>query len=270
MTGQRITQVAPISAAMAGRRADKLRSARDALKAGRAALALQPVMDARSGRPAFHEGLIRLADGTGRLIPAAEFMPFVEADPLGREVDRIALRLGLAALCEAPGLRLSVNLSALTIGDAGWLRVLDEGIADDPTAAERLVVEITETAAIALPAATRAFLGDLRARGVSLALDDFGAGHTSLRYLREFAFDILKIDGRFVRGLARSADDRVLTAAMVGVAQHFDMLTVAECVETEDDAAACRDLGIDCLQGYLYGAPALPAAWRGAPVQAAG
>jgi EAL domain-containing protein (putative c-di-GMP-specific phosphodiesterase class I) len=101
----------------------------------------------------------------------------------------------------------------------------------------------------------------MQAQGVSFALDDFGAGMTSFRYLRQFYFDFLKIDGQFIRGIADSADNQCMTAALLGIARQFDMYAVAESVENARDAAVLAAMGVHCMQGYFFGAPTVTPPW---------
>ena len=233
-----------------------------ALREGRTALAFQPVvLAADPQRVAFHEGLIRIMDTDGRIIPAGEFINSVETNDTGRQIDCAALRHGFAALAQVPDLRLSVNMSARSIGYMTWTATLHEGLRKDPTAGERLILEITESSAIAMPDVVSAFMDELQAKGIAFALDDFGAGYTAFRYFRDFAFEVAKIDGQFIRDIARNPDNQVLTKALTAIAQHFDMLIVAESVETESDAQWLKAHGVDCLQGYLYGAPMVQPAW---------
>jgi EAL domain-containing protein (putative c-di-GMP-specific phosphodiesterase class I) len=248
----------PLDAAVAQRDADILGMVRRALDRRDVLLAFQPVVDARAtGRVAFHEGLLRVMDDTGRIIPAREFIAACERTETGRVLDCVALEAGLAALADTPSLRLSINMSARSIGYARWMRVFEAGIARDPTVAERLIIEITESSAILLPEITLAFMSDLQAKGVSFALDDFGAGYTSFRYLRDLDFDILKIAGEYCNSIAASPDNRVLCEALVGLAAHFDMFTVAEGVERMEDAEILTAIGLDCLQGHAFGTPVL-------------
>ena len=115
------------------------------------------------------------------------------------------------------------------------------------------------------------FMDRWQVRGICFALDDFGSGQTALRYFKDFFFDILKIDGQFVSGIARDPDNQALVRSMVSIAQHFDMMTVAEFVETKADADVLASLGVDCLQGYLHGAPTTRPAWKSpSDVRAAG
>ena len=98
----------------------------------------------------------------------------------GRRIDALALELGLRALSENPDLRLSINMSARSIGYPDWSETLDRGLSEDPTVAERLILEITEASAMVMPDIVSVFMDDLQIRGVSFALDDFGAGFTSI------------------------------------------------------------------------------------------
>ena len=102
---------------------------------------------------------------------------------------------------------------------------------------------------------------DLQRRGVAVALHDFGAGYTALRHFKQFFFDVLKIHDQFVRGIAGDPDNQVLVRAMVAIAEQFDMITVAEAVETYEDACTLEALGVDCLQGYFFGAPTVHPDW---------
>ncbi|ABL70117.1 MULTISPECIES: EAL domain-containing protein [Paracoccus] len=236
---------------------------RGAVSRGNAVLAYQPVVQAdRPDHAAFHEGLIRIIDETGRIVPLRDFLPLAETTELGRQIDCLSLSLGLKSLAEEPSLRLSINMSARSIGYPAWLRILREGIAADDSIAERLILEITESSAMGMPDLVGRFMQELQAQGVSFALDDFGAGYTSFRYLRDFCFDMIKIDGQFVRDIATQRDNQVLARALQSIAHHFDMFTVAESVETADDAAFLIDMGIDCLQGYYFGAPTIMPPWK--------
>lgn len=228
----------------------------EALAEGRVLLALQPVMQAkRPDRPAFHEALLRLRDRHGRLVSAGLFIGALEATPLGRQLDRTALRLALAELARRPDLRLSVNLSPCSLDDPAWRGTLAAGLAADPAAGERLILEITERAAADCPRALEAAMRALRPSGVCFAIDDFGAGATALAHLRRFRFDILKIDGQFSRRIAEDRDNQALVTAIAGLARHFEMVTVAESVERPQDAAWLTAAGLDALQGWHLGHP---------------
>jgi len=261
----------PLDAALALRDADVLSMVRRALERRDVLLALQPVVDGQdTGRVAFHEGLLRVIDDTGRVIPAREFIRACEAHETGRLLDCVALDSGLAALAESPDMRLSVNMSARSIGYAPWRRILERAEAADPTLLERLIVEITESSAILLPEVTQSFMAELQLKGVAFAIDDFGQGYTSFRYLRDLDFDILKVAAEFAGDVADDPDNRVLYEALISIARHFDMLIVAEGVERPADAELLAALGADCLQGYLFGAPALRPGAAGRAAREAG
>lgn len=258
--------LSPLSYAIAQRDRETLAMVQKAIERRDVVLAFQPIVQAaRQDTPAFYEGLIRLLDDHGRIIPAKDFIETVEATELGRKIDVLALDLGLRALAEAPSLRLAINMSARSIGYPMWMKTLNKGLAVDETVAERLILEITESSAMAVPELVSVFMEDLQSRGVTFALDDFGAGYTSFRYLREFYFDIIKIDGQFIKGIADSPDNQVLTKALLSISQHFDMFTVAESVENARDAEFLTSLGVDCMQGYHFGAPSIQPPWKTPP-----
>ena len=258
----------PLNHAVMQRDAATLEMVREAVAHRQTLLAFQPVMLASDPtNVAFHEGLIRLLDPTGRVIPAKDFMPAIEDTDTGRQVDVLALRLGLNALHHHPGLRLSINMSARSIGFSDWMKTLRKGLMRDATVGERLILEITESSAMLVPELVTGFMAQMRRQGISFALDDFGAGYTSFRYLRDFLFDVLKIDGQFIRGVATDPDNQVLTSALIAIARQMDMMTIAEQVECADDAAWLEQAGIDCLQGYYYAAPTVHPPW--APSQMA-
>jgi EAL domain-containing protein (putative c-di-GMP-specific phosphodiesterase class I) len=235
---------------------------REALQRRRVMLAFQPVVSAADpGRIAFHEGLIRLMDDTGRIIPARDFIGAVETTEIGRLIDCASLELGLRTLADEPGLRLSINMSARSIGYARWTEILRHGLAVDATVGERLILEITEGSAMLMPEIVVTFMDDLQRKGICFALDDFGAGFTAFRYFKEFFFDIVKIDGQFIRNIHRDPDNQVLTQALIMIARQFDMFIVAEAVETAEEATWLRANGVDCLQGHAFGAPTTQPTW---------
>lgn len=235
-----------------------LQMVRDAIDTRRMRLAWQPVVLSREPtRIAFYEGLIRVMDPSGRIIPAKDFIDAVEATEIGREIDCIALEMGLSVLARHPDIRVSINMSARSIGYPRWMRVLKRGLAAGPTIGERLILEITESSAMTVPELVIAFMEDLQKEGVAFALDDFGSGYTAIRYFKDFFFDILKIDGQFIRNIHRDPDNAALTAALLSIGKHFQMFTVAEAVERPEEAQFLINMGVDCLQGYLFGAASL-------------
>ncbi len=233
-------------------------------------LAYQPVVSAKNPEmPAFYEGLIRILDEDHNVLPAGDFMPVAETREVGRIIDCLSLEMGLKALLQEPALRLSINMSARSIGYPRWMEVLNTGLSRSNTIAERLILEITESSAMVMPDLVSVFMTDLHARGISFALDDFGAGYTAFRYLKDFYFDIVKIDGQFIRNINEDANNQVLASALISIGKHFDMLTVAEAVETAEEAAFLTAAGFDCLQGYYFGMPTTMPAWEEKPAERA-
>ncbi len=246
----------PLTFAVASRDADVLNLVRSALAAGRARLVFQPVVLTRdTDVVAFYEGLVRVLDDAGRVIPAAHFMPVIEETDLGREIDTVALNLAFGMLRQNPDMRLSVNVSARSFGDGRWRRVLDAGLQQRGALGDRLIIEISETSAMMLHEVVMRFMQEMQPRGVAFALDGFGGGMTAFRHLKEFFFDLVKVDKGFVKGVADDPDNQVLVEALITVAHQFEMFAVVEGVESARDAAFLSKIGADCLQGYHIGPP---------------
>jgi EAL domain-containing protein (putative c-di-GMP-specific phosphodiesterase class I) len=255
-------QASPLGVAISAGDKQTMAMVRTALDTRNVKLAFQPVILARNtNRVAFYEGLIRLLDPTGRIIPARDFMDAVETTEIGREIDCVALEVGLETLARHPALRISINMSARSIGYPRWQRALHDGLRRTPTVAERLILEVNEASAMLVPEIVTAFMDETQRKGVAFALDDFGSGYTAIRYFKDFFFDIVKIDGQFIRNIHADIDNYAVTAALVSIAKHFEMFTVAEAVETEAEAEVLRKMGVNCLQGYLFGAPTVKPFW---------
>ncbi len=248
-----------------------LQMATEAVKHKQCRLAFQPVIQAQPLKGiAFYEGFIRVLDETGRVIPAREFMPQVENTPIGRDLDCIALEMGLRTLIRNPGIRLSINMSARSIGYVSWSRVLDRFLKKDASLGERLILEISEGSAMQVPELVVDFMDRQQARGIAFALDDFGASNFGFHHFREFLFDAAKIDGQFIRGISSSPDNQALVRALIAAAREFEMLVTAESVESAEDANFLIANGVDCLQGYLYGAPSVTPPWSREKVEKTG
>ena len=258
-------EVSPLAFATSQRDAQTLDMVREAANHDQAMLAFQPVVLANDGRTvAFQEGLIRILDATGRIIPAVDFIDVIEDTELGRQIDVLALRKGLKTLHNNPNLRLSINMSARSIGYRPWMQALNHWVNRNPTICERLILEISEKSVMLVPELVAEFMRGLQMKGVCFALDQFGVGLIGLRYFIEFDFDVVKIDGQFIKGIAQDADKRLITSALMAVAGTFEMLTVAEKVENAQDLTALQELGVDCAQGYYFAAPTTRPDWLSA------
>jgi diguanylate cyclase (GGDEF)-like protein len=234
---------------------------KDALREDRLCFAYQPVVDADAHTTELYECLLRMRGREGEIVPAGVFVPVIERLGLVREMDRKVLDLAVAELRAHPSVRLALNISGFTAVDHGWLRDLVSLVGHDADVARRLTVEITETAAIQDIDESARFVATVRELGCRVALDDFGAGFTSFRHLKQLTVDIVKIDGAFVRDIAKSEDNRVFVRTIVDLAHNFGLGTVAECVETAEDAAILAEEHVDWLQGWHFAKPSLDRPW---------
>ncbi|MGB8651232.1 MAG: EAL domain-containing protein [Mycobacteriales bacterium] len=233
---------------------------RDALEHDRFVLLGQPILDLRTGDVVRHELLLRMVAEDGALLPPGAFLGLAERAGVIGSIDRWVLRRTFAMLrCEqAKGRRpqYSVNLAGPSVGDPEILALIEAEMSTltDPQGA--LLLEVTETAAVVDLDRARVFAERLHELGCRLALDDFGSGYGSFAYLKQLPFDVLKIDGQFVRGLIGSAEDQAVVTALVTIAQALGKQTVAEFVEDRATLDLLRDLGVHQAQGYVVGRPA--------------
>jgi diguanylate cyclase (GGDEF)-like protein len=232
-----------------------------ALNERRILTAFEPVVDARTRQPAFYECLVRMRQEDGQFLLAPDVVPVAEKLGLVRLVDHRVLELVIAELAEAPGVRLSLNISPDTTMDPDWWAAIESLMRAHPGVAERLIVEITETVAIQDIDDVRGFVTRLKNFGSQIAIDDFGAGYTSFRNLRKLGVDIVKIDGAFVQNIARSSDDRAFVQTLIDLARRLDIKTVAEWVQDEQSATMLRDWGCDFIQGRLIGLASSERPW---------
>ncbi|CEJ10883.1 Phytochrome-like protein cph2 [bacterium YEK0313] len=234
-----------------------------ALEQNRIRLAFQPIVAAKPPyRAVSYECLLRISAADGTLLPAATIVPVAEKLGLIRLIDQRVLDLAIGELVSAPGLHLSINVSPATAMSQDWADALAAKVKACPGLAGRLTVEITETDAIADVEDTRRFVARVQALGMQVAIDDFGAGHTSFRNLRQLRVDRVKIDGAFVENFERSDDDRHFVMTLLGLARHMGLATVAEWVPNETVAEALAALGCDYLQGAHSGLASEARPWR--------
>lgn len=238
---------------------------RAALGQSRLLLAYQPVVSATSGEVDYFECLLRMRDEDGRLVACGEFIAALEQSGLIGLIDRFVLDQVFGELAAHPTVRLGFNVSGRTAGDRPWLRSLMTLLRGRPDWGHRLVVEITETAALEDLDESARFVDTLRLAGCRVALDDFGAGHTSLRHLQTLAVDTVKIDGSFVRSLSARPENRVILRHLLGLTRGFGLCAIAECVETGQEAALLRAEGVGYLQGYHIGRPTCERPWLRQP-----
>ena len=224
-----------------------------ALNERRIALAYEPVVEAQSRKVGFYECLMRVYRSDGGIAQANEIIPVAERVGLVRMLDFRVLDLVVGELAAAPALQASVNVSPASTVDPDWWSGLAALLRANASVSGRLIVEITETAAIQDIDDTRGFVTRLKDLGCRIAIDDFGAGHTSFRNLRKLGVDIVKIDGAFVQNIVKSSDDRAFVQTLIDLSRRLGIKTVAEWVQDEAAAAILADWGCDYLQGALIG-----------------
>lgn len=228
-----------------------------ALNDRRLVLALQPIVRSGGRDVAFYECLLRMRKPDNTYVAANEFVPVAEQLGLSKLIDYRVTELTVGMLKSAPNLMLSMNVSGETAADAEWLPMLQALTCGDRTLTERLMVEITETAAITDIEESVGFVRAVKSLGCRVALDDFGAGYSSFKNLRHLDADMVKIDGAFVKDVTSNGDDRFLVQTLVQLARHFSMKTVAEWVEDDAIAQVVEKAGVEFMQGHYFGVPQL-------------
>ncbi len=250
---------------------------RRALRGDLFVLHFQPIVGVADRRVSHYEALLRLADEPdGSLIAPGRFLAAAERHGLIREIDRMVIDRVTALLggdnsraaaagsltrsddrvpSATPHTRIAVNVSALSVTDPAMLSYLAERLRSRGVEPSRLVVEITETAAISNMDRAKAFCAGVLALGCEVALDDFGAGFGSFQYLKHLPFSYLKIDGDFVRRLPVSRTDQLVVKALAGIVRGMGRRTIAEFVGDEETMSMLLSYGVDYAQGYQIGRP---------------
>ncbi len=232
-----------------------------ALNERRIFLAYETVVTANERQPAFYECLMRIRRADGTLISAGDIVPVAERLGLVRLLDHRVLELVVDELIAAPDLQASLNVSPASTTDPDWWAGLGSLLRAHDGVANRLTVEITESAAIQDIDETRGFVARVKDLGCRIAIDDFGAGYTSFRNLRKLGVDIVKIDGAFVVDIMRSEDDRAFVRTLIDLAKRLKLATVAEWVQSEEAARTLEAWGCDYLQGAFVGLASTERPW---------
>jgi PAS domain S-box-containing protein len=216
----------------------------------------QPVVELHTGRLAGFEVLARWRHPQNGIVMPANFISLMEKHGLIGELTQQILRKAFLSAPVLPDpLALAVNVSPTQLHDLSLVSQIRDAAEAAEIPLDRLIIEITESAlADDLEQAMR-FARDLKATGCKLALDDFGTGYSSLRHLQSLPFDELKVDGSFIQSMAGTRDSRKIVAAIVGLGNSLGLTTVAECIETEENADTLLCLGCEMGQGWLYGRP---------------
>jgi EAL domain-containing protein (putative c-di-GMP-specific phosphodiesterase class I) len=233
---------------------------RVALEEDRFTHVAQPIFDLSTGAMTQFEVLLRMQDEHGDLIPPGAFLSTAERLGMVGQIDAMTVARAIRAVAAAgdagaPGPRVEINLSGASMGDPEILRIIERELSETGLDPARVIFEITETAAIANIGRARQFSDQLAALGCHFALDDFGAGFGSFYYLKHVRFDILKIDGEFVRDCCSTSTDRLVIRSVVDIARGLGKETIAEHVGDGATVALLRDLGVTHGQGFHLGHP---------------
>ena len=231
----------------------------EALAGDRFVLHAQPILPVVPTAERRYELLLRMVGDDGDLIPPATFLQVAERHGLAVSIDRwvIARAAGLLAEQQRLGrdVCFAVNLSAVSVADPAMLEFIGRAVSDSGVDPHRLVIEVTETAAIVNVAVAKAFVQGLRAIGCQFAIDDFGAGFASFYYLKHLSFDYLKIDGEFIRDLTSNHTNQLVVRSVAEIARGLGRRTVAEFVGSTATLQLLREYGVDYAQGFFTGRP---------------
>ncbi|MDX1635166.1 MAG: EAL domain-containing protein [Marinobacter sp.] len=245
---------------------ERLELLKDALSNDRLVLFAQPICPiGRDDEGITYEILLRLQDDQGALLGPGAFLPIAEAFGFMREIDQWVITTTLNTLASNPEWqqrtrKCSINLAGTSMSSENLVAFIRDEFERTGVDPRKIGFEITETQLIASRDVAEEITRQLRRLGCSVALDDFGTGLASFDYLKSFDFDMLKIDGVFVKNLESNSDDRRIVRSTCDVAREMGLKTVAEFVETDAIAQLLGELGVDYAQGFGLGRPVAVAA----------
>lgn len=240
---------------------------RRALLEDRFELFAQPIVSTRDADDVHYELLVRMLEADGNYLSPGAFLPAAERYQLISDIDRWvisdAIRLLQEQECAGRKIRISINLSGQSIGEADFLDFVSRKVEGLGLSARQVCFEITETVAVNNLGLALKFIEKIRRYGCKFALDDFGAGVSSFGYLKNLPVDYVKIDGVFIRSIHNNAVDQAMVRAIAQVSAVMGMRTIAEFVENRESLDLLRDMGIDYAQGYWIAKPGPAAAMFG-------
>jgi diguanylate cyclase (GGDEF)-like protein/PAS domain S-box-containing protein len=234
---------------------------RTALERGEFRLVYQPVIDAGSSAVTSFEALLRWSNPELGDVPPAKFITIAEETGLIVRIGEWVLRSALEEATQWPkDISVAVNISPLQLQHPGFVLTLISALSQTGLDARRVELEITETVFLHINPLVQKVLHQIQTLGVRLAIDDFGTGYSSLGYLRDSNFDTIKIDRTFVQAVSKDdPESGAIIKAVVALAGNLGMATIAEGVETTEQLEMMRELGCNCIQGYIFSDP-LPGA----------
>jgi len=227
-------------------------------------LVYQPRIELQSGRITCVEALLRWENPELGSVSPVIFIPLAEDSGIINDIGEWVLRESCQQVKAwrdegLEDIRVSVNLSTKQFQDENLINKIEQVLADTQVQPDWIEMEITETAIMENQQETMLLLERLKALGMHLSIDDFGTGYSSLSYLKHFPVDTLKIDRAFISDVVDDAHDQMLVATISEIAHKFDLIVVAEGVETHEQLAKLRQYNCDEIQGYLFSKPLLPA-----------
>ncbi len=216
-----------------------------------ACFAFQPIINSSTGKIAYHECLLRLSDEDYKLISAGRYIMLAERYGYITNVDKYVFEMGVQELLAAPNISLSINISNIGVQNRTLVKEIEKLVYNSEIGS-RLIIEITETAMNDGFLPTKYFCETFKAMGCRIALDDFGAGHTSFNQVKRFPIDIIKIDGSYVRNIVTDSKSRILVETLIKTAEDLGCKTVAEFVENGEIAKQLIELNVDYMQGNFF------------------
>lgn len=225
-------------------------------------LAYQPVVSSATGQVLFYEALARLFDERGQPIPAAYFIPAVEQMGLAYQLDCRVLAMAAMELKAHATLQLAINISGSTAEHPEWSAHMEAALDGRRDLASRLIIEITETVQMRDMGVTRRFVDFAQNMGGRVALDDFGAGFTTVQQLSGLNVQLMKLDRALVAGIDGNVQQQQVLRAMIALARSLGLKIVAEGVEDSAVAAWLTAEKVEMQQGYHHGHPAFDKPWR--------
>ncbi len=233
---------------------------KQALTQERFVLYFQPIISLTHNAISHYEVLLRMLDDSDQPLLPSEFIEVAERCGLIHDIDHMVLHKATAAMETAHhnghDVKFTINLSAHSLSDPDLLPLLEKLLTTTPVPTKNFIFEITETAALADFSAACTLIDTIKKMGCHFALDDFGVGFSSFFYLRELPVDYVKIDGSFIRHLARNRDDQMLVKSMNDVARWFGKQTIAEAVEDAETLTLLKSYNVNYAQGFYIGKPA--------------
>lgn len=259
----RIEIYEPETASLANNRFSLETALRNAIEADGLQLAFQPLIELATGRVAGFEALARWQRDDGQMISPAEFIPVAEDSglivPLGQWAIHAAARTLAAWDLASGGCAVSpyiaVNVSAIQLSRDDVAGIVRHALTVNRVNADRLMIELTESAIIGDPDVALSVLRELKSLGTRIAMDDFGTGYSNLAYLQELPLDVLKIDRSFVDRMTEDKDKAAIVRTIQSLAEALEMQTTAEGVETAEQAAKLKAIGCNYGQGYYFARP---------------